>query len=191
MFQNTYSNFTTDYDWLNVFKGEVYLGDEFSRYQAFDGSISCVQFFNYALDPATMSMKKHCQDIPEDKVSKPCPENYEFYDNTCYKISDMEEKFSKAEFRCLPQKDDAYETHLMSSDHPRHWAYVSKLVKSKLEVDNFWAGFSDQAVNGNATTNKGLEFTIESDDPTETHIKNIIDPAFNTFPCGLAGNDLM
>ena len=67
--QRTYGNLTS-YDWMNsVFKGSVYVGSDTPEYKniSFDGSLSCLQFFDYALDSPTMALKKNCDDLPENK----------------------------------------------------------------------------------------------------------------------------
>ena len=66
-------NSTTYFDlesnkWIrNIFNGdEVTLGGKIgSDIAAFDGSISCLQIFDYAMDPATIHLKKFCLDLPE------------------------------------------------------------------------------------------------------------------------------
>ena len=180
-----YGKNLTSYDWINsVFKGSVYVGSETPTYDSdssFDGSISCLQFFDYALDSPTMSLKKYCQDLPEDKSVSPCPPGYDFYDDWCYEISEIPQIFSAAEMSCLPEKDDPYESQLMYSDNPRHWAHVAKLVQKKLEdADDFnmvfWAGFSDRAEDGFATTSFGDNITLETSDIITSGLK-----------CGLAG----
>ena len=173
----------TSYDWMNsVFKGPVYIGSDTPEYLdqsiSFDGSISCLQFFDYDLDSPTMALKKYCQDLPEEKTVKPCPIEYEFYDDWCYKISVDVASFATAEMRCLPEKDDPYETQLMYSENPRHWAYIANLMKKQLEIDTiiFWAGFSDRAEDGFGSTSFGDNITLDTTDIITSGLK-----------CGIAG----
>ena len=62
---------------------------------SFDGSISCLQFFDKALDSPTISMKKYCQDLPEERTVKPCPHDYEFYglEFSCHMTNTKNTKF--------------------------------------------------------------------------------------------------
>ena len=53
-----------------VFKGPIYIGSDTPEYKniSFDGSISCLQFFDYALDSPTIALKKNCEDLPKGKA---------------------------------------------------------------------------------------------------------------------------
>ena len=65
----TYFVFESD-KWIGkIFNGDgVNLGGKIgSDIGAFDGSISCLQIFDYAMDPATIHLKKFCPDLL-DKV---------------------------------------------------------------------------------------------------------------------------
>ena len=167
----------------SVLKGPVYIGSDTPEYLdqslSFDGSISCLQFFDYDLDSPTMALKKYCQDLPKEKTVKPCPLEYEFYDDWCYKISVSVANFATAEMRCLPDKDDPYETQLMYSENPRHWAYIANLMKKQLEIDTtliFWAGFSDRAEDGFGSTSFGDNITLDTTDIITSGLQ-----------CGIAG----
>ena len=109
----------TTYDWIpKVFKEPLYLGMDTigSGYdrndRSFFGSISCLQIFDYALDPAAMLLKKNCQDLPEEFRQPPCPLDYELYDGTCYKVSSVPATFAEAEMVCLPSPQSPYQSQL-------------------------------------------------------------------------------
>ena len=42
------------------------------------GSVSCVQVFNRALNPAEINLKKYCPDANRASLVVPCPNGYEF-----------------------------------------------------------------------------------------------------------------
>ena len=116
------------YEWIKqVFQGSTYLAADGPDAPSFEGSLSCVQFFNYSLDPAIIPLKKYCQDLPSDDVSPACPSNYHFYDDWCYKVSEEPTEFAKAEMSCLPAKVSPYQKQLMYTENPKHWDYVAKL----------------------------------------------------------------
>ena len=91
-----------------------------------------------------------------------------------------------AEMRCLPGQDDPYESQLMYTENPRHWAHVANLAKKKwekLELDAdpiFWAGFSDRAGDGFGTTSFGDNITLATTEIITTGLQ-----------CGIAGTLIM
>ena len=87
--------------------------------------------------------------------------------------------FATAEMRCLPSQDDSYETQLMYSENPRHWAYLRNFLAKNIPSDEepiFWAGFSDRAGDGFATTSFGDNITLATQDIITSELQ-----------CGLAG----
>ncbi len=79
-----------DYNWIpDIFSQPVVIGSdvyEASGGEGFSGSISCLQIFNFALDSATVHLKKHCPDLPSEHQAKNCPQGYDYYDGMCYKV---------------------------------------------------------------------------------------------------------
>ena len=168
--------------WVSeVFKSPITLGahDIGSTTKPFDGSISCVQFYDYVLDPATIQLKKNCPDLPEEFKVSPCLENYFHYDGMCYKISDAALTYEKAEMLCLPETSSDYKTQLMYSDNPKTNEYIVQKVKAQHGEDSFWVGISDRDVDTFYTTSYGTNITssdkIFKDSPE--------------FPCGIVKND--
>ena len=106
-------------------------GDTVER--SYFGSISCLQIFDYALDPAAMLLKKNCQDLPEEFRQPPCPLDYELYDGICYKVSSVPATFAEAEMVCLPNTQSRYESQLAYTENPKHWHYLSKKVSEKTD----------------------------------------------------------
>ena len=111
----------------------LYLGADVSgsTIHPFDGRMSCLQFYDYALDPQTISLKKYCPDLPEELKNNPCLENYIYYDGMCYKISENAMSFAKAEMFCVPDMKSPYESQLMYTDNPKTWDYIIQKVKDK------------------------------------------------------------
>lgn len=177
-------NLNIDFGWLDpLFRGSLYLGSVPTPGDAetFEGSISCLQFFDYALDEPTMTLKKQCQDLPDSFKTSPCPVDYEYYDHWCYKFSPEPGTYGKAEIACLPGKDDPYDSQVMFSENPRHWAHVGKLLRERFSGTlTYWAGFTDRAKDGFATTSFGENITL-----AETEFLGESD-GFDA--CGIAGN---
>ena len=160
-----------NYEWIpKIFKAPFYLGqDEPNRPNLIDrsfwGSVSCLQFFDYALDPASIEVKKFCPDVPEEfKTPSPCPTDYEFYDDTCYKISSVPATFAEAEMVCLPAFTSPYESHLTYIEDPQHWQFLSKKVALKTDnvANTLWAGLSDRARDGFFTNAFGGNVSSEA-----------------------------
>ena len=74
----------------SVFKRPVYIGSDTPEYLdqslSFDGSISCLQVYNKALNEAEMAQKKDCSDAKETKTNI-CPSDYILLRDMCYKVS--------------------------------------------------------------------------------------------------------
>ena len=112
--------------------------------RGYSGSVSCLQIFNYAMDIATIHLKKHCPDLPDEYKADPCPQGQNYYDGMCYDVSLTQASFSQAEVLCLPKKDERYRSQLMWTENTKHWDHVGKLVKEKTSFLAFWAGISDR-----------------------------------------------
>jgi hypothetical protein len=136
------------YQWMSkVFKQPVWLGGNINiniTDKPFHGSISCLQVYDYALDAATLTLKKLCPDIPSEQLMTPCPQGYVFFDDWCYKIALTQASYAQAEVLCLPDKDSPYKTQLMWTENPIHWDYVGRLVELDTTYTAFWAGISDR-----------------------------------------------
>ena len=50
------------------------------------GSVSCVQVFNRALNPAEINLKKYCPDANRASLVVPCPNGYEIIEGQCLKV---------------------------------------------------------------------------------------------------------
>ena len=178
-----------NYEWIpKIFKQPFILGQDVDDtfgdqiVRSFRGSISCLQFFDYALDPASIVMKKYCPDVPEEfQTPSPCPTDYEFYDDTCYKISAVPATFSEAEMVCLPDPTSPYESQLTYIEDPQHWQFLSKKVAFKTDnvANTFWAGISDRARDGFFTNSYGQN--ISSDAPIFANPS-----ALQSQDCGIA-----
>jgi hypothetical protein len=139
------------YDWLSkIFKNDMVRigGDAHHNGSPFDGSISCLQVYVDALDPATINWKKHCPDLPVAKQATPCPVGYNYFDGQCYKVAATQATFSQAEVQCLPEKNSPYRSQLMWTENLKHWDHVAKLVEDETSVTSFWAGISDRDKDG-------------------------------------------
>ena len=146
------------YDWVSsVFSpgSKMILGasDEPTT-PAFDGSISCLQIFDFYMDPATMHYMKNrpCPRVDEDgntvEPDSPCPENYQHYDGECFKILSDQYVFSQAEVICLPDTKSPHRSQLIVSDNLRLLNHVSEKVKAKTSLKSYWIGLSDRDQNG-------------------------------------------
>ena len=149
-----------NYDWVSeVFQTPIKIGadDPASGILPYDGSISCLQFFDYALNPAEVRLKAHCPDLPEEYKSDPCPEGWEFLhvDGMCYKVSLNPGTHAQAEMMCLPDVESPYESQLMYTENPRVWEYVLKIQKAQNGDSSIWAGLSDRDGDGNYETSYG------------------------------------
>ena len=52
----------------------------------FQGSLSCLQMFGSALNPAQIQYKSYCADASKI-LTPPCPTGYQFYDGVCIGVS--------------------------------------------------------------------------------------------------------
>lgn len=52
----------------------------------FQGSVSCVQIYNAAINEAAMVMKKNCSNLIMTYAAPPCPEEYHLFMNTCIQV---------------------------------------------------------------------------------------------------------
>ena len=52
----------------------------------FQGSLSCLQIFTSALNPAQIQYKSNCTDAAKF-TSSPCPTGYQLYDGICIMVS--------------------------------------------------------------------------------------------------------
>jgi hypothetical protein len=139
------------YDWLtNILQHDKErIGANFAHNgDPFDGSISCLQIYDYALDPASINLKKKCPDLPSELTATPCPLGYNYYNGQCYKVALTQATFSQAEVQCLPDSDSPYRSQLMWTENLKHWDHVAKLVEDKTGYSSFWAGISDRDEDG-------------------------------------------
>lgn len=151
------------YDWLpEILKGSVMIGADFnssSGVEAFDGSISCLQIYDKALNPPTVSLKKTCPDIPVEYTHSQCSHDSYYYDGWCYKLSVREAGFAQAELMCMPDPNSPYESQLMFIENPKHWDYVAKLVADNYGSLSLWAGISDRDEDGFFASSFGENLT--------------------------------
>ena len=137
-----------DFNWISkVFTGEqVVIGgmhsDSNDNLKSFDGSISCLQIFDYFLDLAAISMKKYCPDV--DKKEQKCPLNYHFFDGICYGVQSSKYSFSQAEAACLPKHDSPYESRLAFTNNLEHLDFISYIAKDSTESISSWIGLADK-----------------------------------------------
>ena len=153
--------------WIpNIFNGdEVTLGGKLgSDIAAFDGSISCLQIFDYSMDPATVHLKKYCPDIPE-KQEQLCPSAYSYFDGICYGVqySQGALTFPQAEVACLSQPDSPYEKRLAWTENLEHWDFMVFLAKEQTGKTSIWAGISDRDEDTFYVNSLGTNITAESD----------------------------
>jgi hypothetical protein len=52
----------------------------------FQGSLSCLQMFGSALNPAQIQYKSNCTDAAKI-LTPPCPTGYQFYDGVCIGVN--------------------------------------------------------------------------------------------------------
>ena len=134
------------YDWIaKVFNGEgILLGGNPSltdEMHSFDGSISCLQIFDYAMNPATLSMKKFCPELP--KKYEPCPGDYALFDGICYEVQPSKLTLAQAEVACLPKKNSKRIRRVAFTPNPEHGDFISFLAKETFNTDSIWIGASD------------------------------------------------
>jgi len=151
-----------NYDWLqNVFQEPVRIGASTTATgDPFDGSISCLQVYDYALDIATVHWKKYCPDVPLGVKSLPCNPGEHYYDGQCYKIALTKASFAQAEVLCLPPKDSRYRSQMMWTFNRIHWDHVSRMVEKETGYSSMWAGISDMDEDMLFTTRYGRHLLI-------------------------------
>ena len=146
------SAFTLDsYDWIN-FENVQIGGTDGPELLPFYGSISCLQVFNYAMDPATLTLKNYCNGLEDTEKANKCGIGSHYYDGVCYKIMNTQYKFSEAEVACLPSSDRPYNSKLMWTDDLDHFDFVAHLVQKETGFLNYWVGLSDMELDGFYTT---------------------------------------
>ena len=135
-----------NYDWIpKVFTGQnVGLGGENmpGNMNTFDGSISCLQIFDYSMDLAMIQMKKNCPDVTV-KAEK-CPLNYHYFDGMCYGAQSAKYSFSQAEAICLPKFDSPHEIRLAFSKNLEHLDFISHVAKENTGSLSTWIGLADK-----------------------------------------------
>ena len=142
----------------------------------FDGSVSCLQIFDYGMDPATVHFKKYCPDF--DTNTNPCRIGQRYFDGVCYGMAPAPNNFASAEVACLPEVSEVYESQLAWTENIEHWDFMAHLVKtSSPNADSFWAGISDRDKDGFFVTSHGSNITSSSD--------LLIDISDPLLPCGI------
>ena len=53
---------------------------------AFQGSISCLQVYDVALNEAQIARKMNCPDADPMTKSRPCPPGFKSHQDACYKV---------------------------------------------------------------------------------------------------------
>ena len=104
------------------------------------------------MDPATLSLKKYCSDLPETEKSNRCGLGSHYYDGVCYKIMNTLYKYSEAEVACLPTSDSPYHSRLIWTEELDHFDFVAHLVQKETEYTTYWVGLSDMELDGFYTT---------------------------------------
>lgn len=151
-----------NYNWIpKIFEGEqVKLGGLVSGPgENFDGAVSCFQIFDYAMDPATIQLKKYCPDLPQK--SKPCPIGQSYFDGMCYEVSATSMTFAQAEVACMPNIESPHEKRLISSKNLEHLDFVAHLAKENGEALSVWAGISDNNEDGTFIDSFGNDFIVD------------------------------
>ena len=137
----------TCFSWIDkIFNGkETYLGgvpgSNPSEISGYDGNFACVQIFDYAMNTASMNLKKYCPDLAE-KAEK-CPPGYRFFDRKCYSVNPTPMSFSQAEVACLPDKTSSYESSLAFSENSEHWDFMAFIAMEEAGSSTIWGGVSD------------------------------------------------
>ena len=55
----------------------------------FQGSVSCLQLYNVAMNDAEILIKRDCPDVPQSSKSELCPEGFIVYEDKCIKVSEL------------------------------------------------------------------------------------------------------
>jgi hypothetical protein len=95
---------------------------------------------------------KHFSDCPRaegvtQKTKNFCPEHYDYYHSMCYKVSGNRLPFVEAEMECMPPTDATgrYASRLMWTEKRHVLAFVQRLVKDRMNWDDFWIGLDDRS----------------------------------------------
>ena len=64
------------------------LGDNVN-WLVFQGSISCLQLYNVAMNDAEILTKQDCPDVSQSSKSVPCPDGYKIYQDKCIKVIEI------------------------------------------------------------------------------------------------------
>ena len=60
-----------------------------NNWPVFQGSVSCVQLYNVAMNDAEILIKRDCPDVPQSSKSERCPEGFIVYVDKCIKVSEL------------------------------------------------------------------------------------------------------
>ncbi len=142
----------------------IQIGNNRDMDSSFSGGVSCIQFFEEALDEATAHYKSKCKDLLPTSLTQPepCPDDWIFYDGQCYLVSLSKEVFSKAEVKCLPNVNSDYNSRLTWTENPKVWHHLSVLVKAKTGSTSYFAGISDQDDDGFFENSYGSNVSLSS-----------------------------
>jgi len=61
-------------------------GDRYVPGDNFEGSMSCVQVYNAALQPPQIHARMNCTTVDKADQRTPCPLGYTYFDSMCYKV---------------------------------------------------------------------------------------------------------
>ena len=59
----------------------------YGDWKRFQGSVSCLQWYNAAMNEAELITKKDCPDLPQSTKASPCPDGYSRYKEKCIKVN--------------------------------------------------------------------------------------------------------
>ena len=60
-----------------------------NTWPVFQGSVSCLQLYNVAMNDAEILIKRDCPDVPQSSKSELCPEGFIVYEDKCIKVSEF------------------------------------------------------------------------------------------------------
>lgn len=159
---SSYFQIGIGYDWISkIFNGDDILIGGKAGTTSFDGSISCLQIFDYAMDPATIQLKRYCSDLPEK--ADPCPSGFSHFDHYCYATQLFPYNYPRSEVNCLPDVNSFYEKSLAWSENLEHLDFMTYIAKEYDSViHDIWIGASDRDEDGFFLNSIGGNITIDS-----------------------------
>eukprot|EP00095_Tigriopus_kingsejongensis_P007865 maker-scaffold1272_size51402-snap-gene-0.12 protein:Tk07865 transcript:maker-scaffold1272_size51402-snap-gene-0.12-mRNA-1 annotation:"macrophage mannose receptor 1-like isoform x1" len=138
--------------------------DKFDPDQALSGSLSCLQIFDRGLPPAYISYLKDCESAP-NQVSDPCPKDFEFFDDMCYRIALDLLTFVQAEIACASNAGPTgnYRSQLMWTRKREHYEFIGRVMKEKVDESEFWIGLDGRSGSGSFESSTGGEVINRTD----------------------------